>query len=57
MLQDKLKSIGFTPSQSINQKITELTNVIESIRLNLSNETYLEWIELINRLNKAIETV
>ncbi len=37
-LQDKLISIGFTPSQSINQKITELTKIIESIRLNLSND-------------------
>ena len=57
VLQDKLKSIGFIPSQSINQKTTELIKVIESIRLNLSSDTYLEWTELINRLNKAIETV
>ena len=57
VLQDNLKAIGFIPSQSINEKTTELTKVIESIRLNLSSETYLEWIELINRLNKAIEAV
>ncbi|QUW22441.1 AAA family ATPase [Sporosarcina sp. Marseille-Q4063] len=56
-LQDKLKAIGFIPSNSINQKIVELNQVIDSIRLSMSADTYQDWTELINRLDKAIETV
>lgn len=56
-LKKCLSDFGWTPPETIEQKITELTRAIDALQASASTSAYKEWTELRERLTKALAMI
>ncbi|MFS0576272.1 AAA domain-containing protein [Sporosarcina sp. 179-K 3D1 HS] len=57
VLQHGISEVGIIPTNAIKQSMMELSRLIETIQSEPNAIAYTEWIQLNDRLSKAMETI